>query len=98
MRLRYTVPALADLDAVLEYVGQRSPQGAGRVRARIKAVTDLILRHPRIGSRTADPTIRRIGTSPFPYLIFYEVAGDEVIVHAVRHGARDPGSMPGTGP
>jgi hypothetical protein len=33
-------------------------------------------------------------TSPYPYLIFYEVVGDEVIIHAVRHGARDAGSMP----
>jgi plasmid stabilization system protein ParE len=34
-------------------------------------------------------------TSPYPYLIFYEVAGEEVIIHAVRHGARDPSDMAG---
>jgi plasmid stabilization system protein ParE len=32
---------------------------------------------------------------PYPYLVFYEVTDEEIIVHAVRHGARDPGSMPG---
>jgi hypothetical protein len=30
-----------------------------------------------------------------PYLIFYEIAEDEVIVVGIRHGTRRPGSMPG---
>jgi plasmid stabilization system protein ParE len=30
-----------------------------------------------------------MATTPFPYLIFYEVSDGEVIIHAVRHGARD---------
>jgi toxin ParE1/3/4 len=91
MRLRYTVPALADLNIILDYVAARSPQGA----TRIHAVTNLLLSHPRIGVQTDDPTIRRINTSPYPHLIFYEATEDEIIIHAVRHGARDPSSMPG---
>jgi hypothetical protein len=35
-------------------------------------------------------------TSPYPYLIFYEVTHEEIVIHAVRHGARDPSGMPGT--
>ena len=96
MRLRYTLPALADLDEILAYIAARSPQGAERVQARIKAAIDLLLHYPRIGTPTVDPTIRRIVTSPFPYLIFYEVTDAEVIIHAVRHGARDPSGMPGS--
>jgi plasmid stabilization system protein ParE len=64
------------------------------VRARIKAITDLLLHYPRIGAVTEDPTIRRMVTSPYPYLIFYEITDDEVIIHAVRHGARDPSEVP----
>jgi plasmid stabilization system protein ParE len=30
-------------------------------------------------------------------LIFYEVDGDDVVIHAIRHGARDPSGMPGAG-
>jgi plasmid stabilization system protein ParE len=95
VRLRYTPSGLADLEAVLAYISARSPQGAERVRARIKAVTDLLLDHPRIGTQTEDPSIRRMTTSPYPYLIFYEPTDSEIIVHAVRHGARDPSDMPG---
>jgi plasmid stabilization system protein ParE len=97
MRLRYTRPALADLNSILDYIATHSTQGAARVHARIEAITNLLLSRPRIGVQTEDPSIRRINTSPYPYLIFYEIADDEVVIHAVRHGARDPASMPGAG-
>ena len=90
MRLRYTLPALADLASILNYIADRSPQGAARIHGRIRAVTDLLLRYPRSGAATDDPVIRRIATTPYPYLIFYEATDAEIIVHAVRHGARDP--------
>jgi hypothetical protein len=37
VRLCYTVPALADLNAILDYIDAHSPQGARRVQARIQA-------------------------------------------------------------
>ena len=66
------------------------------MQGRILAVIDLLLQYPHIGAPTTDPSIRRITTPPYPYLVFYEVDGDEVIIHAVRHGARDPSGMPGS--
>ena len=59
MRLRYTLPALADLESILDYIRSHSPQGAARVHARIDAVINLLLTHPRVGLQTDDPTIRR---------------------------------------
>lgn len=95
MKVRFTRPALADLEATLEYLQTRSPQGAGRVRRRIDILVELLSTRPFLGTLTADPTIRRLTTRPYPYLVFYEVTGEEIIIHAVRHGARDPASMPG---
>ena len=94
MSLRYTLPALADLELILDYVVDRSPQGASRIHARIRAVTDLLLRYPQAGAMTDDPTIRRVTTTPYPYLVFYEATDAEIIIHAVRHGARDPSDNP----
>jgi toxin ParE1/3/4 len=96
VRLRYTLPALADLSAILDYIAAHSPQGARQVQARIKALTDLLLLHPHIGRRTNDPAIRRMTTTPYPYLVFYETTETEIIIHAVRHAARDPSGMPGS--
>ena len=96
MRLRYTLPALADLTSILDYIADRSPQGAARVHARIKVVINLLLQHPQAGVLTDDPHIRRMITTPYPYLIFYEATEEEIIIHAVRHGARDPAGSPGS--
>ena len=95
MRLRYTKPALADLDGVAAYIGPRSPLGLYRVQRRRKALIEQLPDHPFMGKQTDDPTVRRLTATPYPYLIFYEVTDLEIIVHAVRHGARDPGTMPG---
>ena len=95
VRLRYTLPALADLSAILDYIAAHSPQGARRVQARIQALTDL-LQHPHIGRRTDDPAFRRMTTTPYPCLVFCEATQTEIIIHAVRHAARDPSGMPGS--
>jgi plasmid stabilization system protein ParE len=96
VKLRYTLPALADLDSTLDYIASVSPHGAKRVQKRIRAVIDLLSTHPEIGSRTDDPIIRRLTTPPYPFLIFYEIAEDEIVIHAIRHAARDPSGMPGS--
>jgi toxin ParE1/3/4 len=46
MRLRYTLPALADLASILDYIADRSPQGALRVQNRIQAITNWLLQYP----------------------------------------------------
>ena len=97
MKIRYTLPALADLDSTLDYIASVSAHGAKRVQQRIQSVINLLSTHPEIGSRTDNPVIRRLTTPPYPFLIFYEIASDEIIIHAIRHAARDPSGMPGAG-
>jgi toxin ParE1/3/4 len=95
VKLRYTAPALADLSAILDYISENSPQGTRRIQMRLQRLIDLLLVHPYIGRRTSDPVIRRMAIMPYPYLVFYEVGEDEIIIHAIRHAARDPSGMPG---
>jgi plasmid stabilization system protein ParE len=38
--------------------------------------------------------LRRITAKPYPYVIFYEVTAQDIIIHAVRHAAMSPTSMP----
>ena len=70
---------------------------AGGVFNRIQTFIELLADYPFIGARTDDLSIRRLPIPPYPYLIFYEVAGDEVLIHTVRHAARDPSTRPGSG-
>jgi plasmid stabilization system protein ParE len=94
MKLRFTPAALEELDKVLDDISSHSPQGAGRVQARIKTIIDLLLEHPNAGQRTNLSSMRRIVVTPYPYLIFYEHSADDVVIIGVRHAARDPRSMP----
>ena len=95
MKLRYTPRAIADLREVLAYIEKQSPQGARKVHARIQRLINLTLDHPHVGARTSSKRLRRLVARPYPYLIFYEVADDEIVIHGVRHSARRPSSMPG---
>ena len=96
MKVRYTLPALAELDEMLDTIVAHSPQGAARVQAGIKSFIDLLPLHPFIGTRTDDPTIRRLVVTPYPYLVFYEATESEIVIHSVRHSARHPSPVPGS--
>ncbi|WP_036293726.1 type II toxin-antitoxin system RelE/ParE family toxin [Methylosinus sp. PW1] len=94
MKLRFTLRAAAELERVLAYIDGRSPEGAHRVKRRIHNVLEAVVSHPNVGVATSRLGLRRIVVYPYPYLIFYQVTATEIIVHGVRHGARDPRSMP----
>ncbi|SFU41778.1 Plasmid stabilization system protein ParE [Methylobacterium sp. 174MFSha1.1] len=92
MRLRYTPEAADELEQILDGISAISPGGGRRVLARIQAATDRLLERPYSGPLTNLQPMRRILASP--YLIFYTITEDEVVVVGIRHGARDPATMP----
>jgi toxin ParE1/3/4 len=96
VRLRYTLRGAAELDEVLTDLAQRSPQGARHVQLRIQKIIALLLHHPYAGQLTSKGRLRRLAAYPYPYLIFYRATKDEVVIHGVRHTARNPASMPGS--
>lgn len=97
MRLRYAPTALAEVDELLAYLSERSPQGARRVGASIRKAEQTLIDHPHIGQATTarPPIVRRYLIQPFPYVLFYEASDTEIMIIGVRHAARDPSSMPG---
>ncbi len=86
MKLRYERGALADLDEIFSYVAQHNRDAAARLVARFEDVAARIATSPYIGQASAKPRFRRFPVGN--YLIVYEVAENEVIIHYVRHGAR----------
>lgn len=72
MKLRLTRRALGDLDRISDYLHDRSPSGALRVRAAIQSGFQLIVAHPQAGRRLRYG-VRRLTLPRFPYLIFYKI-------------------------
>ena len=52
MRLRYTPRARSDLQAILQYIDQRSPFGARKVKRAIQKTIELIGEFPESGQRS----------------------------------------------
>ncbi len=94
MKLRYTLAALAELDEVLGNIALQSPKGAKRIQTRLYAIINLLLEHPHSGVATDEGKLRRIVVRPYPYLIYYVPSADEIVIVGIRHGARDPSTMP----
>jgi plasmid stabilization system protein ParE len=88
-----TPEALANLEAIHEYIAADSPDNAARMIERIldaaHSLEDMPQRHAVIRTR------RRLGYEARavvvgPYRMIYSVDGTAVYVRTVRHGARRP--------
>ena len=90
MKVKFARPALAELDAIFAYIHQRNPIAAGQVVARVREIAAQLGRFPDMGHPKYKPGVRMITVRRYPYLIFYTVANDEVLILSVRHGARRP--------
>ena len=91
MRLRYTTEALANLEAINDFLSERNPAAARRIAAEIRAAAQRLCEFPHIG-RTGDAKeTRQWVVRRSPYLIVYEVdeARGEIVVIGAFHGAQD---------
>ncbi len=88
MRVRFTLPAQADLQRIYAYVSKENPPEASRLVAglieRARALGDV----PQEGRATDEPDARVIVVPRLRYFIFYAVAGDEVHITHIRHTSR----------
>jgi toxin ParE1/3/4 len=90
MRLNITPAALADIAEIDEYLTARSLTGAENVQISIDKALQLIVQCPNAGRQQRSRTIRKIGTTGYPYLIYDRVEAklDEVVVMSVLHSSR----------
>lgn len=89
MRLRVRPEALADLEGARAWY-ERRQRGLGR--AMVRAVDDALMRvrsQPEAGVEVL-PGVRRVLVRRFPYLVFYRLRDDAIIVLAVAHARRNP--------
>jgi toxin ParE1/3/4 len=89
MTVRFTPDAQADIDAIFNYLSDRNPSAAQRVRAKLRSDTERLRAFHEVGHETDVPGVRVVVDSRYPYLIFYTVEGDDVVVLHVRHAARE---------
>jgi plasmid stabilization system protein ParE len=93
----WTDPALADFEAAVRYLAERSPSAAESVRQSILEHVELLARLPFIGpAYEQDRTGRAREIVCGPYRIFYRVdePNERVEILTVWHGSRSEPTLP----
>ncbi|MDB5709322.1 MAG: plasmid stabilization system [Sphingomonas bacterium] len=87
--IRRLPAAIADLDAVWDYIAQDNPDAADQIVARIATATRRLADFPSSGTRRPDihPTAHSVPMGA--YLILYRVNEGVVEIVRVLHSARD---------
>jgi plasmid stabilization system protein ParE len=91
MRLRYTLAALAHLEAIHNFLSERNPAVARRIASDIRAAARRLSDFPHMGRNGEAFGTREWAVRRSPYVIVYEVDFQhaEIRVLGVFHGARD---------
>lgn len=92
MKLRLTPRAARDLADIGDYLSERSPGAALRVRDAILQSLQNLSLFPELGRKQEEEGVRKMVTRRYSYRIYYmtDEAADEIIILAIRHPARRP--------
>ena len=88
MRIRWTGSALADLEAIGDFIALDNAVAAQRMVVGLVASVDALRDHPNLGRPGRLTGTRELVVSGTPYVVPYRVQADDVQILAVFHGAR----------
>ncbi len=88
MKVRFTDTAIGELDDILRYLSERNPAAATAVARRVKDIATLLADYPLSGREVDESGVRIASLVRYPFLVFYTVSADEVVILNVRHAAR----------
>lgn len=88
--VRFTRRAIEDLAEIADYLRERNPQAALRVRTNILESLEILKAFPKAGRPQSTEGVRKLVTRRYAYLIYYVVndAAAEIVVLSIRHPAR----------
>jgi toxin ParE1/3/4 len=78
-----------DLNSIFDYLAERSPAGLRTVMSRIDARVGSLKDNPLIAPSVLDGRARMLAITGTPYLVFYRVETEAVVVLRVMHGAQE---------
>jgi addiction module RelE/StbE family toxin len=90
MNVVYSPRAMRDLQGISAYLVERNPRAATNVLSAIKSSIETLSFFPQIGRLIDNVGHRRLPVLRYPYLIYYRVAEDELLILHIRHTSRRP--------
>jgi toxin ParE1/3/4 len=88
LRVRFTLPAQADLESIYTHISKSDPIAASMVVTRLIDRAEELGGTPFEGRETDEPNARVIVVPHLRYFIFYTLADGEVHITHIRHTSR----------
>ncbi|HZL53031.1 MAG TPA: type II toxin-antitoxin system RelE/ParE family toxin [Terracidiphilus sp.] len=88
MLLQWSAFALADREAIFDYIEADSPRAAIAVDERIRTCVEGLVRFPEMGHPGRIDGTRELVISNTPYIAAYRIADNSVRILRVLHGAQ----------
>ena len=85
--IRWSLEAAADFADIRDYLTSNSPAAALSQSELIEQSIDQLSNFPESGPKTRRPKTRKMAVPRTPYLIFYRIHRDVVILERILHGA-----------
>ncbi len=86
-RLIWTEPAIADIEAIADYIALDKPDAAARYVRQVFAAVERLMRFPKSGARVPEiPHVPYRQVVVPPCRIFYRVEGDDILIVFVMRG------------
>jgi toxin ParE1/3/4 len=79
MKVRHTLRARADLDAIYTDLDQRNPTAAQAVKDLIERRIRQLGRFPLMAPVTDEVAVLELSIVRYPYKVYYEIQGDEEV-------------------
>jgi len=91
MKLRFTLRATQDLVDIAEYIRERNPDAALRVRAAILGSLQGLVLFPEAGRRQKLEGVRKLITRKYSYIAYYTLdeAAGEIVILTIQHPSRE---------
>lgn len=93
-KIKYSPAAVDDMDEIFSYISLDNVQAAETLLKKLDQHISILADFPNMGSVLSEeefPLIQRAYRFIVvnPYLVFYRVLDDTIIIHRILHGRRD---------
>ena len=84
MKLKYSPRAIADINAIADYIRVRNPPAALRVGSAIEKIINLFRDNPGLGLDRPELGVRMISVPRYSYSVYYRSRADGIEIIHVR--------------
>ena len=88
LKVTFAPRARKDIDDIHAWLCERSRTGAASVISAVRETSLLNGEYPQIGRNSDIEGVKLLPVLKYPYLVYYTIDRDEIVIVHIRHGAR----------